>query len=163
MINKQNLWFTTLFAIILVLGIYYVSMDDDVVGALKSDGSDVGEVLEITESDVLVSLEVEDDEEKQALMEEYQNVLLDSSSSVEEKNVAYENMQELNNNIGMEEKIKTKIKETYKLNSFIKIKDSAISITIANKDHSANDANKIIRTVQSMYDKEMYITVKYQK
>ena len=31
MINKQNLWFVTLFSLIIILGIYYVSIDDEVV------------------------------------------------------------------------------------------------------------------------------------
>lgn len=163
MVNKQSLWFVTLFSLILVLGIYYVSLDDDVINVLKSEGSKEKSVLEITESDVLVSLEVEDDEEKQALMEEYQNVLLDAEATAEEKNVAYENIQNLNNTISMEEKIKAKIKEDYKLNSFIKVKDKTVSITIASNEHSAEAANQIIRTVQSMFDEFMYITVKYQK
>lgn len=163
MVNKQSLWFVTLFSLILVLGIYYVSLDDDVINVLKSEGSKEKSVLEITESDVLVSLEVEDDEEKQALMEEYQNVLLDTEATAEEKNVAYENIQNLNNTISMEEKIKAKIKEDYKLNSFIKVKDKTVSITIASNEHSAEAANQIIRTVQSMFDEFMYITVKYQK
>lgn len=163
MVNKQSLWFVTLFSLILVLGIYYVSLDDDVVNVLKSEGSKEKSVLEITESDVLVSLEVEDDEEKQALMEEYQNVLLDTEATAEEKNVAYENIQELNNTISMEEKIKAKIKEDYKLNSFVKVKDKTVSITIASNEHNAASANQIIRTVQSMFKEFMYITVKYQK
>lgn len=163
MVNKQSLWFVTLFSLILVLGIYYVSLDDDVVNVLKSEGSKEKSVLEITESDVLVSLEVEDDEEKQALMEEYQNVLLDTEATAEEKNVAYENIQALNNTISMEEKIKAKIKEDYKLNSFVKVKDKTVSITIASNEHNAASANQIIRTVQSMFKEFMYITVKYQK
>ena len=164
MINKQNLWFVTLFSLILVLGIYYVSIDDDVINALQSEGSaEDSKVMEITESDVLVSLEVEDDEEKQALMEEYQDILLDSSASVEEKNVAYEEMQKLNNNIGMEEKLKDKIKSKFKVNSFIKIKDNSISVTIAENNHDKTSANNIIRSIQEEYDEEMYITVKYQK
>ena len=77
MINKQNLWFVTLFSLILILGIYYVSIDDEVKQVLKSEDNSSHEVIEITESDILVSLEVEKDEEKQALMEEYQNILLD--------------------------------------------------------------------------------------
>ena len=164
MINKQNLWFVTLFSLILVLGIYYVSIDDDVINALQSEGSaEDSKVMEITESDVLVSLEVEYDEEKQALMEEYQDILLDSSASVEEKNVAYEEMQKLNNNIGMEEKLKDKIKSKFKVNSFIKIKDNSISVTIAENNHDKTSANNIIRSIQEEYDEEMYITVKYQK
>lgn len=165
MINKQNLWFVTLFSLILVLGIYYVSIDDEVINSLKSNGTNTTtkNVMEINKSDVLVSLEVEDDEEKQALMEEYQDILLDSSATAEEKNVAYENMQKLNNNIGMEQKLKDKLKNKFKINSFIKINDNSISVTIADQNHDRTSANNIIRAIQEEYDEEMYITVKYQK
>ena len=161
MINKQNLWFVTLFSLILILGIYYVSMDDEVANVLKSENNQNNSVIEITESDVLVALEVENDEEKQALMEEYQNILLDSSSTLEEKNVAYENIQKLNNSKSEEEKIKNLIKEKFNLNSFIKIKDDTISIVVASKDHNNEKANDIIRSVQELYESEKYISVKF--
>ena len=167
MINKQNLWFVTLFSLILVLGIYYVSIDDEVINSLKSNGTNTTtkNVMEINKSDVLVSLEVEDDEEKQALMEEYQDILhyLFLILKAEEKNVAYENMQKLNNNIGMEQKLKDKLKNKFKINSFIKINDNSISVTIADQNHDRTSANNIIRAIQEEYDEEMYITVKYQK
>lgn len=162
MINKQNLWFVTLFSLILILGIYYISIDDEVKSVLKTDNiSNNKEVIEITESDILVSLEVENDEEKQALMEEYQNILLSSESTLEEKNVAYENIQQLNNSSQEEEKIKSLIKEKFSLNSFVKIKDNSISIVVASKNHSKENANDIIRCVQELFDSTKYITVKY--
>lgn len=163
MINKQNLWFITLFSLILILGIYYVSIDDEVAAVLKTEETNnENEVIEITESDILVALEVENDEEKQALMEEYQSILLDSDSTLEEKNVAYENMQKLTNTSTDENKIKELIKEKFNLNSFVKIKDNTISIVISASDHNNEKANSIIRGVQELYDKEMYITVKFQ-
>ncbi len=161
MINKQNLWFVTLFSLILILGIYYVSIDDEVASVLKSENDNQNTTLEITESDVLVALEVENDEEKQALMEEYQDILLDSDSTIEEKNVAYENMQKLNNSKGEEEKIKNLIKEKFNLNSFVKIKDTSISIVVSSKEHDNKKANDIIRSVQELYNDEKYITVKF--
>jgi len=164
MINKQNLWFITLFSLILILGIYYVSIDDEVAQVLKSEENiNSNEVIEITESDILVSLEVEKDEEKQTLMEEYQDILLDSESTLEEKNIAYENMQKLNNSTANENKIKELINEKFKLNAFVKIKDNTISIVVASSDHNNEKANSIIRSVQELYDKEMYITVKFNK
>lgn len=162
MINKQNLWFVTLFSLILILGIYYVSLDDEVAQVLKSeDKNNPAEVIEITESDVLVALEVENDEEKQALMEEYQDILLSSESTLEEKNVAYENMQKLNNSTSEENKIKELINEKFKLNSFVKIKDNNINIVVSSKDHNNQKANEMIRLVQELYDDEKYITIKY--
>ena len=164
MVNKQNLWFVTLFSLILVLGIYYVSIDDDVIKSLQTTGTTTNskEVINIEPSEELVSLEVEDDEEKQALMEEYQKTLLDTSATNEEKNIAYEKMQDLNTSIGMEEKLKKKIKDNFKLNSFVKIKEQNISIIISSKDHTKENANNIIRSVQEEFNESMYITVKYQ-
>lgn len=162
MINKQNLWFVTLFSLILILGIYYINIDDEVKSVLKTEeNNNEKEVIEITESDILVSLEVEQDEEKQALMEEYQNILLSNESSVEEKNNAYENMQKLNNKSEEEEKIKNLINKKFNLKAFVKIKDNTISIVIASNDHNTEKANSIIRSVQELYEEEIYITVKF--
>ena len=161
MINKQNLWFITLFSLILILGIYYISIDDEVENVLKAENDSSKEVIEINESDVLVALEVENDEEKQALMEEYQNVLLNTESTIEEKNAAYENMQKLNSNKSDEEKMKNLIKEKYNLNSFVKIKDNTISIVVNDTKHDNEKANNIIRSVQELYTDEKYITVKF--
>lgn len=164
MINKQNLWFVTLFSLILILGIYYISIDDEITQVLKTEEqSNETAVIEITESDILVALEVENDEEKQALMEEYQNVLLDSESTLEEKNTAYENMQKLNDSTTNENKIKEIIKDKFKLNAFVKIKDNAISIVVSESKHDTEKANSIIRSVQELYDTEMYITVKFNQ
>ncbi len=62
MINKQNLWFVTLFSLILILGIYYVSIDDEVASVLKTENTqNEKEVIEVNASDLLVALEVESD------------------------------------------------------------------------------------------------------
>lgn len=161
MINKQNLWFVTLFSLILILGIYYISIDDEVATVLKAEEENNKAVIEISESDILVALEVENDEEKQALMEEYQNILLNAESTLEEKNDAYDNMQKLNTNKSDENKIKELIKEKFKLNSFVKIKDNTISIVVTDKEHSTEKANNIIRNVQELFKDEKYITVKF--
>lgn len=162
MINKQNLWFITLFSLIIILGIYYVSIDDDVLEVLKSEeNNNSKEVIEITESDILVSLEVDAEEEKQALMEEYQNILLSSESSLEEKNVAYDNIQKINNSSQEETKIKNLLKNDFSLNSFVKINENSISVVVASNDHDKEKANKIIRSIQNLYEEEKYITVKY--
>lgn len=164
MINKQNLWFVTLFSLILILGIYYVSIDDDVKSVLKTSGTnDSIPVIEITESDALVALEVENDVEKQTMLEEYQDILLDTAATVQEKNTAYENMQKLNSSKNDEEKIKNLIKEKFNLNSVVKIRDNTISIVALKSEHDNNIANQIIRSVQELFNEEKYITVKFSK
>ena len=129
MVNKQNLWFVTLFSLILVLGIYYVSMGDETLATLAGD-NDVSEVVEVTESDVIVALQVEDDESVLEQMTEYQNILLDSSATLEEKNDAYEGLQALNNNQSECEKIEKLISDEFKYDNFVKIDGDTISIFI---------------------------------
>ena len=164
MINKQNLWFITLFSLALILGIYYVSIDDEVKSVLKAEGKEnTKEVIEISNTDALVALEVEKEEEKQTLLSEYQDVLLSGKSTTEEKNNAYESMQKINTNSNDELKIQKKIEELYKLKSFIKINDNNISIVIASNKHNTEIANNIIRSVQELFEDEKYITVKFDK
>ena len=161
MVNKQNLWFVTLFSLILVLGIYYVSMGDETLTALAGN-NDVSEVVEVSESDVIVALQVEDDESVLKQMTEYQNILLDSTATLEEKNDAYEGLQALSNNQSECEKIEKLINEQFQYDNFVKIDGDTISIVIASTEHNNEIANKIIRAVQELYDTQKYITVKFE-
>lgn len=164
MINKQGLWFVTLFSLILVLGIYYVTVKDDDLLALTASNTEQNnaEVIETTESSVLVSLRVKEEEELLAEMESLQTILLDNTASLQEKNDAYNSLQTLNTNKGREESLEKKIKEKYQLDAFVKIKNEQISVTVAGKDHNSTLANNIIRTIQEEYEHQMYIVVKFQ-
>lgn len=163
MINKQGLWFVTLFSLILVLSIYYVTIkDEDLLSMTTNAVSSESEVVETTESSVLVSLRVQEEEEMMKEMEDLQTILLDDTATLQEKNDAYNSLQTLNTNKGKEDKLEKKIKDTYQLESFIKIKNNQINVTIASKEHNSTLANNIIRTIQEEYEQKMYITVKFQ-
>lgn len=161
MINKQSLWFLTLFSIILVLSVYYIAMPSNTLATLKENDTNK-ETLNITESDALTSLRVESDEETQTTMNELQSILLNEKSSLEEKNNAYEKIQNMNFNKSKEESIEKLITENFKLQSFVKIDKDNIKVTISKKDHDLILANQIIRKIQEEYTNKMYITVKFQ-
>lgn len=164
MINKQSLWFVTLFSMILVLSIYYVTMKDDTLATIKSlDDNTITEEVNVTSSSSLVALRVADDEDVLAQMEDLQTILLDESSTLEEKNNAYESLQTINTNKGKESEIEEKILNEYNLDSFVKIKNDRISITIGSEKHDTKLANQIMNTVQKLYETKMYITIKFQK
>lgn len=161
MINKQSLWFLTLFSIILVLSVYYIAMPNNTLATLKENDTNK-ETLNITESDALTSLRVESDEEAQTTMNELQSILLNEKSSLEEKNNAYEKIQNMNFNKSKEESIEKLISKNFKLQSFVKIDKDNIKVTISKKDHDLVLANQIIRKIQQEYTNKMYITVKFQ-
>ncbi len=163
MINKQNLWFLTLFSLIMVLSIYYLTMSDDALSTLNvnSDLSEETEVVVSSENDTLVALRVSLEEELLSRMNELEDILLSDVATLQEKNDAYEELQSLNQKESEKEAIIKLIKEQFKLDSVVQIDNLNITITIASTTHDATLANNIIRSVQELYDQDMYITVKF--
>ena len=165
MINKKSIWFLTLFSLILVLSVYYITMPSELLlntnGNYENTTPTSNTNTNINESTVLVALRVEAEEELLQEMENLQFILTNGESSVDEKNKAFDKMKGLNIKRGEEEKIETKIKEKHNLESFVKIKDDQIEVVVNSKDISTDLANKIMRTIQEEYTEQKYITVKF--
>lgn len=162
--NKQNLWFITLFSIILILSIYYISIPNNILEEFTSNDALVSKEtnIEAEESSILVALRVENDEEVLKEISELQNTLLDTSKTIDEKNIAYENLKNINANQGKEEEIEKLLKDEFNYDSFVKINKDQVSIIISNEEHSKEIANKIILKVQEKFDAKKYITIKFQ-
>lgn len=168
MINKRSLWFLTLFSLILVLSVYYITMPSELLMATNNGSKDestetVSATSENDESAELVALRVESEEKMLDEITELKKVLTDSNSTTEEKNKAFEKMQTLNKNRGTEESIENKIKEDFNLNAFVSIDETSVSVTVDSTEHDKQLANKIMRSVQEEFETQMSISVKFQK
>lgn len=173
MINKKSIWFLTLFSLILVLSVYYVTMPSELL--LTNNNSYVGKTdeettettgkeeptVEVKESSVLVALRVEAEEKMLEEIESLNKVINSTESSTDEKNAAYEKMKNLNVIRGEEEKLEKQINETYNLKAFVKVDNNQIRVVVDSKEHNASMANNIMRTIQGNYDNQMYISVKF--
>lgn len=170
MINKRSIWFLTLFCLILVLSVYYVTMPSELllsnnsnyVSKETTEGTQTPTV-EVTESTILTSLRVESDEQMMNEIQNLQTILTNKDSTVDEKNNAYEKIKQLNLNKGEEQQIEKQISDTYKLKSFVKVNGDQVRVVVLSKEHDSSLANNIMRTVQSNYENEMYISVKFQQ
>ena len=166
MINKKNLWFLTLFSLVLVLSVYYVTMPSELLvtgnGKVTINNNDSDKNISVKESDILTSLRVEADNQLKQEMDVLKQVLTNTDVSVDEKNSAFEELKLLNQLKGKEEKLEDLIKSTYNLGSFIKIDNDQIRVVVESTDTSASLANKIMRTIQNQFDDKMYISVKFQ-
>ena len=164
MINKKKLWFLTLFSLILVLSIYYVTMPEELLltnaEVTTTENDEVS--VEVEESDILVALRVEADKQLMEEMEDLQIILTDVNSTVDEKNKAFDELKELNNKRGIEEKLEEKIITNLSLKAFVKIDDNQVRVVIKSNKHDSELANKIMRLVQEDFDKKMTISVKFQ-
>lgn len=157
MINKKSVWFLTLFSLIVVLSIYYITMPPE----LLMDNNILEPEVSIKESDLITALKVEENDET---LKEIDNLklILNSESTIEEKNNAFEKLKLINIIKGEEENLEKKVKTSLDLDSFIKIDGNQIKVVIANTSHDTVLANKIIRTIQEEYNENKYVTVKFQ-
>ena len=171
MINKQNLWFLTLFSLILVLSVYFITMPNDLLVASKAtttteteEGQEETEdSTTISESDNLTALRVSLEEERDATKTELQATMTDENATTEEKNNAYEQLKYLSEVEGTEEKLEKMIKETYQLDSFVKVDNNQIKVVAVASKHDTTLANNIMRSVQAEFKEKQTITVKFEK
>ena len=158
MINKRSLWFLTLFSLILVLSVYYITMPDNL---LKSEVSDTTPVVSIKNKDEISVLRELNDEERIKEMEELKLVLTNIDSTIDEKNNAYEKLKIIEDTKTKESKLEEKIKNEFNIDSFISIDNNQIKVVIKSSNHNYELANNIIRSIQDEFDNKMYISVKF--
>ena len=167
MINKEHLWFLTLFSLILVLCIYYVTMPSDLLLSSqvfdqegKSNDNKVN--LEVTESDILVSLRLDLDEERKLEKKDLESVLTNSDTSIDDKNEAYEKLSYLNNIYGIESKLEKKVKKCCDIDTFIEVDNNEVNVIGVSNNHSISVANDIMRAVQEEFNEKMTVTVSFK-
>ncbi len=162
MFSKRNLWFMTLFSIILVMAVYYIStpLSDDALVSKEVESGDSSS-LDVDSSSAISSLRVSRDESLENEVNGIKSILMDTTTSSEEKSDAYEALKELNSNKGKEEALEALIKKNFNYESFVKIDGSNVKVVVDTKEHSYELANKIMTAVQGEFEKKVYITVSF--
>lgn len=172
MINKQGLIFLTLTSLILVLSVYYVTMPNELLLTTNSSylNNASKENYSIKEDDANVIIKntsvietmksvLQDERHKQ--MTELNTKLIDKNLSADEKNNIYEEIKIMNKIESMESDIEKKIKNEFGYDSFVKVKDDVIEITINSEKHNTNLAVKIMSLIEKDYE-NMYISVSFK-
>ena len=160
--NKQNLWFLSLFSIILILGVYYITLPSEIFNNMKSNTVNKEVDIKVSEEDNLIALRVERDEKIATTMSELQDNKTSSSSTSEEKNIAFEELQVLNLAKGKETYLEDKIKNNYKINSYVEINADNIKVTVSSTEHSKKIANDIMRSIQEEFEDKKNIIIKFE-
>ena len=166
MLNKQNLWFITLFSLILILGIYYVTIPNDVLEKVnkKVKNNEEQVVAEVKEElSPLETLRVSKETSRKEKIESLEITLTSDNLTTEEKNNTYELLKYYNELQGKEEKYEKKLKKNFDLDCYTKIDNRNIDIICISNEHDKKLANSIMRTIQEEYKEKMNIVVKFQK
>ena len=172
MVNKQGLWFLTLTSLALVLSVYYITMPNELLLTNNSNiinkESDVDKVnsdinTKVETSNLISSMRVELDEERSLLLNELEGKLSDSKLTVDEKNEVYEDLRSISEISSKESMLEKKIKDEFKLDSFVKIKDDTISVVINSSNHDKSLVANIMKSIGEEFQNKMYISVSFKE
>ena len=162
MINRQNMWFLTLFSLILILGVYYITLPSEIFS--KNGIESVNKsIVNVSENDKLVALRASRNEKISTVMNELQEKIVSPSSSTEVKNTAFEELQILNLAKGKETYLEDKILNDFKIKSYIEINNDNIKVTISSSGHNNELANNIMRSIQEEFKDKKNITIMFDK
>ena len=164
MINKKNLWFLTLFSLVLVLSVYYITMPKELLltnnDSVTSDSDAV--INNAEELNIIQALREEDNSLTLTEINKLKATISDNAKSTEDKNKAFDSLKLLNQISSREELLEEKIKNTMNLDSFIKIEDDKIRVVVNTDEHTNTLANDIMRTIQNEFDTKQYIVVQFK-
>ena len=164
MINKKNLWFLTLFSLILVLSVYYVTMPKELL--LTSNGTEKEKndtpTIDINEASLIETLRMEDFSSLQDEISKLKATISDANAKIEDKNKAFDSLKLLNQISSQEELLEEKVKNNLGLDSFIKIDGDQIRVVIDSENHNSGLANDIMRLIQSNFETKQYISVQFK-
>ena len=172
MINKQNLWFLTLFSLILVLSVYYITMPNELLltnnsNYLESEktNSEVNNETSVTvsESELLVAMRVNLEEERSQTIADLRTTLTNEEATSQEKNNAYEQIKYITDLKGQEEAIEEKLKKEFSLECFVKVDNNEVKVVAIKDKHDTALANNIMKSVQAEFKNKVYVTVKFEK
>lgn len=164
MIKKQSLWFLTLFSLVLVLGVYYITMPTEILENNKDNDKDKTTEVNLehpNNNTYLTALEVSLEEEREAMKKELQDKLSSDKTTTEEKNDAYLSLRTISEVEQEEEELKNKIKEIYKLDSFVKIDNNDVDVVVIKKEHDISLANKIMKTISGEFEDKVSVSIKF--
>ena len=163
MINRQNMWFLTLFSLILILGVYYITLPSEIFSKNGIESVNKSIDVSVSENDKLVALRASRNEKISSVMSELQEKIVSPSSSTEVKNTAFEELQILNLAKGKETYLEDKILNDFKIKAYIEINNDNIKVTISSSEHNNELANNIMRSIQEEFKDKKNITIKFDK
>lgn len=168
MINKQGLYFVTILTLILVIGIYYITMPNDFLKKNNALVTEVNSEIEdskatVKESELLITMRLNLNDVRENEIKKLKSNLTSDELTVEEKNIAFEKIKNLNNLTSKEEMLEKKIKNKYNIENFININNNKVSVTAIGNNHNIELANNIMKSIQEEFEDKVSITIKFEK
>ncbi|WP_079708535.1 SpoIIIAH-like family protein [Paraliobacillus ryukyuensis] len=188
MLKKQTVWLLTMLSLMIVLSVYYMNqnangdlafINDDLTeeetttgnvdGSTKdtvTEGTDI--VTDTTEGtasetdDLFTTIRMDVEESRSVRMEQLEEIVASSATSTEEKNEAYDEMEQIDQ-LSSKELI---VEETLKADKgyqdvLVRTEDEDVIVTVKADELSDSEANNIMQTIYDEFGNKN-VEVKFQ-
>lgn len=167
MINKKNIWYLTLFSLILALSVYYVTMPSEALldvyqNIEKNELEKEDQNVVVSETDLIAVHHLEEETAVSKELDLLKMKLVDINSTIEEKNEVYDKIRDIEKEKTLELEIEKTIKQDLGYKSFVKIADKEIDVLVSAKNYDITLASKIMNLVQKKFANSKYVTVKFE-
>ncbi|MGM0844297.1 MAG: SpoIIIAH-like family protein [Bacillota bacterium] len=167
LLKKQTVWLLTMLSLVIVLSVYYVTSptqqatdmanveegttgQNEETSVENEETAAQGEVDIVTEAagdEVFETLRMEFLDQRSKSREELETKVASADLSIEEKNEAIEQMEQLRDLATTETVLESLIKSMGYEDALVRADGEQVRVTVKAKEHSATDANQIIRLV----------------
>ncbi|WP_409251316.1 SpoIIIAH-like family protein [Bacillus sp. SCS-153A] len=182
LLKKQTVWLLTMLSLVIVLSVYYITsptqqaadmakMEDgtpaqgegtSVEGEEASAEGEMNIVTEAAGDEVFETLRMEFMDQRSKSREDLETKLASSDISIEEKNEAIEQMDQLKELATTETVLETLIKSMGYEDALVRADGEQVRVTVKAKEHSPSEANQIIRLVTDEIGAMQKVAVEFQ-
>jgi stage III sporulation protein AH len=170
-VKKRTVWFLTLASLVAVISVYFIVEDNNTPNLLTiftNETLDDTEILGVSqegtqmvtsESEMFQQVRLEQGNKRSQLREQLTQKIASAQLTAEEKNEAFNEMEQLIQLESSEAMLEMLIKSLGYSDALVRIDDQKIAVTVMSDEVSKQQANEIVYIVRSEMDGNVNVTV----
>ncbi|WP_274307315.1 SpoIIIAH-like family protein [Solibacillus daqui] len=173
-VKKRTVWFFTLASLVAVISVFYIFEDRNTPNLLKVFTDDTiseteilgvsqdGSQMVTSESEMFQQMRLEASNKRSQLREQLTQKVASAEVTAEEKNTAFNEMEELIKLESSEAMLEMVVKSLGYDDALVRVEDQDVKVTVMSDEVSKQQINEIVYTVLSEMDEDVKVTVSYE-
>lgn len=173
-VKKRTVWLLTLASLAAVISVFYIFDDNektDLLAIFTDETIDGTEILGVnqsttatvnSESDLFQEIRLEQTNKRSQLRTQLTQKAASAEFSAEEKNQAFNDMEELIKLESSEAMLEMLIKSVGYSDALVRIEGEKVAVTVMSDEYSKQLANEIVYLIRSELDGNVNVTVKME-
>ena len=172
-VKKRTVWFLTLVSLVAVISVFYIFEDNtpNILSIFSDDAINETDILGVnkdttqpvnSESDLFQEVRLEQANKRSQLKEQLTQKIASDQSTAEEKNTAFNEMDELIKLESSEAMLEMLIKSIGYSDALVRIDEEKVMVTVMSDEISNKQASEIMYIVRSEFNDYVNVQVKFE-